>query len=226
MSNNFFKAVDEVSSNKELTPTISIDGNYVIGTPVMFKKVTIDTEKAKSAKYPDVTISFKGSSDSNDGFISDRIFGNTFDETDEKYNKFADEKYSKFVMQFLMGYIPKEDFNKGIAIMQQLIEAGDNSWLALVKAFFSKEGVFKAEFAATLKGELAVVLKYNEKNFEIKKDKFAKVFSTELLPQVINIPINEYTKVKPTTPDSEEEPDPFNGNPPEMTKSDDDPLPF
>lgn len=221
MSNKFATQAEKISEGKRLEPTVDQNKEFILGTPIAFVKFEIDSEKSK--EYPNLKLSFKGLNEKNAGFLTDIIFGNNFDEKHKYYNKNKEEGIINYITQFLQAYIPNDKFKEGLNIVTELVSKGDNDWIALLKAFFSDNSYFKTEFAKTLKGEAAIILQRNEKGYEIKKDKFAKVFSTELLPQIIRLKIDDkWTKYKPVEADPEPEED-FISLPP-LPEGDDLPL--
>lgn len=208
---NFLNAANEVESGKQLA--INHNEKQVFGVPVKLVKCQVvkknEVGKAEiDPNYPDIIFSFKGIDSKNDGYLNDRIFGNTFNAKHQYYNEYADKNTSKMLMEFLSAFIPTDLFKKGLEIATKLTPNEPNPYIAIIKAFFGGDKpIFNEEFAKTIKdAEILAVLNYKGDKIEINRDKFGKMFSTEILPQPLAKKVDgKYIKVKPVVPDAEPE---------------------
>lgn len=206
---NFLNAANEVESGKQLA--INHNEKQVFGVPVKLVKCQVikknEVGKAEiDTNYPDIIFSFKGTDPKNDGYLNDRIFGNVFNTKHQYYNEHGDKNTSKMLMEFLSAFIPVEQFKKGLEIATKLTPNEPNPYIAIIKAFFGGDKpIFNEEFAKTVKDvEVLIVLNYKGDKIEINRDKFGKIFSTEILPQPLAKKVDgKYIKVKPIVPDTE-----------------------
>ena len=232
---NFSSAVNEVNEvsngTAQLKPTIDATGTKLLGTPCLLETIEFKpTDKSgNTLPFPNMEISFKGTDPANDGVLKQIIWGNTFDKSNDRYSAPKEAFATKLLIQFLQAYIPAEEFQKAALQVDALEKAGKVQYVAVLEAFF-KAGVFKLADAKQVETELAIVLAYNEKGFEILSNKFKKSFNTVFTPNILEIKIDgKYIKVVPETPDEEEDTSNDINLPdaPELPSADgDDSLPF